>query len=243
MSEFEADTFRQIAPESLNKIGSLTNGVDLSYFSPANFDNPFPDGECPIVMTGHMGYRPNYEGALWFIKEILPFVRKSAPNVRAYFVGTSPPGSLQAVASPAVVVTGRVPDTRPYLQFATAVIAPLRIARGVQNKVLEALAMNRPVVATREATRSLGVDAGVHLWIANSPQLFAEAILSAISGPDRERIAQAGRDYVIQNHSWPHLLADLDAELEGVRCSEDEPLSVPVRSYCPANKPSWESRL
>ena len=210
VSEFEAETFRKIAPESADRIGSLTNGVDHTYFAPGKFHNPFPEAQCPIVMTGHMDYRPNYEGALWFVNEILPLVRKSLPNARAYFVGASPPPALRAAAGPDVVMTGRVVDVRPYLQFAGAVIAPLRIARGVQNKVLEAMAMAKPVVATREATRALGVRSGTHLWVANDPQHFADAVLSALKGDDRERIAQAGRDYVVQNHSWPAVLAGLE---------------------------------
>lgn len=216
VSEFEAETFRGIAPECADKIGALTNGVDLTYFAPGEFDNPFSAEECPIVMTGHMDYRPNYEGALWFVREILPLVRKSVPNARAYFVGASPSPALRAAASPAVTVTGRVPDVRPYLQFAGAVVAPLRIARGVQNKVLEAMAMARPVIATREATRALGVRSGTHLWVANDPQHFSDAIVSALRG-GHENIAQAGREYVTQNHSWQTVLASLDMELEKVR--------------------------
>lgn len=217
VSEFEADTFRKIAPESADKIRALTNGVDLNYFSPGEFENPFPETECPIVMTGQMDYRPNYEGALWFAHQILPLVQKSVPNARAYFVGASPPPALRAAAGPAVVVTGRVPDVRPYLQFASAVVAPLRIARGIQNKVLEAMAMAKPVIATEEATRALEVRSGAHLWVSNDPRHFADSLLSALTGVDRERIAQAGREYVIQNHSWQAVMASLDAELDMVR--------------------------
>jgi sugar transferase (PEP-CTERM/EpsH1 system associated) len=214
VSEFEADTFRNIAPDYADKIGSLTNGVDLDYFASGAFDNPFPQGECPIVMTGHMDYRPNYEGALWFAREILPLVRKTIPSARAYFVGASPPPELRAAAGPGVVVTGRVADIRPYLQYASAAIAPLRIARGIQNKVLEAMAMARPVVATREATRALAVRSGTHLWVANDPRQFAEAVHTALKGQESERIARAGHDYVVQHHNWPAVLSQLDTELE-----------------------------
>jgi sugar transferase (PEP-CTERM/EpsH1 system associated) len=231
VSEFEADTFRKIAPESRNKIGSLTNGVDVSYFAPSEFDSPFPAGECPLVMTGHMGYRPNYEGALWFAREVFPLVRQSVPNARTYFVGTSPPPALQAAAGPDIVVTGEVPDVRPYLRFAGAVIAPLRMARGVQNKVLEAMAMTKPVVATWEATRALGVSSGTHLWVANDPQHFANAVVSALKGSDRDRISQAGHDYVIQNHGWKPLLRRLDSELDGVRDRGADPRQSRL---CPA---------
>lgn len=217
VSEFEADTFRKIAPESRSRIGSLTNGVDLSYFAAGEFNNPFSEDEYPLVMTGHMGYRPNYEGALWFAKEVLPIVQQSEPRVRAHFVGMAPSPMLRAAAGPGIVVTGDVPDVRPYLRFAEVVIAPLQMARGVQNKVLEAMAMAKPVVATWEATRALSVISGTHLWIANEPQHFANAVLSALRGSDRDKVSQAGRDYVIQNHNWGPILATLDAELDRVR--------------------------
>jgi sugar transferase (PEP-CTERM/EpsH1 system associated) len=233
VSEFEADSFRKIAPESKSKIGSLTNGVDLGYFGAMEFDNPFLEGECPLVMTGHMGYRPNYEGAMWFAKEILPIVQHSMRNVRAYFVGTSPPPMLRAIAGPSVVVTGDVPDVRPYLRFAGAVIAPLRMARGVQNKVLEAMAMTKPVVATWEATRALRVTSGTHLWIADGPQQFANAILSALMGSDRDKISQAGHDYVIQNHNWKPILTAFDSELDRVRYAK-EPDPRQQTFLCPA---------
>ena len=234
VSEFEAETFRKIAPESASRIGSLTNGVDLSYFATGTFNNPFSETECPIVMTGHMGYWPNYEGALWFAKEVLPLVRESLPNARAYFVGTSPSRALRAAAGRDIVVTGWVADVRPYLQFAGAVVAPLRIARGVQNKVLEAMAMAKPVVATREATRALEVRSGTHLWVANDPRQFADAVLSALKGNERERIARAGRDYVVQNHSWEAVLAGLDTELEAVRRAQNRPVPQKKSSLRPA---------
>jgi len=219
VSPFEAETFRQIAPASAAKIGSLTNGVDLETFSPGISENPFPADEISIVMTGRMDYRPNYEGALWFTAEIMPLISKSLPNARVYFVGAGPPRALRDIAGPNVVVTGNVPDVRPYLQFAKAVIAPLRIARGVQNKVLEAMAMQKPVVATHEATRSLRVEPGNQLWVENDPARFAAAVLAALQSPDRDRVAQNGHQYVEHYHNWPRLLADFDLELDALRSS------------------------
>ena len=217
VSPFEAETFRQIAPASATKIGSLTNGVDLGTFSSGVFENPFPAGELSIVMTGRMDYRPNYEGALWFTREILPHILTSLPGARVYFVGAGPPRALQDVAGPNVVVTGNVPDVRPYLQFAKAVVAPLRIARGVQNKVLEAMAMAKPVIATREATRSLGVEAGNQLWVENDPAQFAAAVLAALQSPDRDQVARNGHSYVERHHNWPRILADFDLELDALQ--------------------------
>ena len=234
VSDFEAETFRKVAPESADKIGSLMNGVDTTYFAPGQFDNPFSETECPIVMTGHMGYRPNYEGALWFVKDVLPLVRRTVSNARAYFVGSSPPLALRSAGGPDIVVTGGVMDVRPYLQFAGAVIAPLRIARGVQNKVLEALAMAKPVVATREATRALGVNSGTQLWVANDPQHFAYAVICALQGNDSKRIADAGREYVLQNHSWRSALVGLDAELESIGSIRNRPILQKQNALCPA---------
>jgi sugar transferase (PEP-CTERM/EpsH1 system associated) len=213
-SEFEAETFRDIAPASAFKTLGWTNGVDLARFSPSALDNPFQPGEQAIVMTGRMDYRPNHEGAAWFAKEVFPRIAQIVPSARVYFVGGGPPAALKALASPRVSVTGQVPDIRPYLQFARAVIAPLHIARGVQNKVLEAMAMAKPLVATRDATRSLGVEAGKHLWVENDPDKFAQAVVQALQGPDRDRMARNARQYVEEHHGWPRLLQEIDRHLD-----------------------------
>ena len=216
-SQFEADTFKRIAPASAFKIGGLTNGVDLKRFSPDALQNPFAAGELPIVMTGRMDYRPNHEGALWFAAQVLPHVLKSVPHAKAYFVGSGPPPALRHAAGPKVTVTGAVPDVRPYLQFARAVVAPLHIARGVQNKVLEAMAMEKPVVATHDATRSLNVKAGHHLWVENDPQRFAAAVVEALQAPEREAMARNARKYVEDHHNWPDILKSVDDHLEALR--------------------------
>jgi len=113
-------------------------------------------------------------------------------------------------------VAGDVPDVRPYLARAAAVAAPLRVARGIQNKVLEAMAMVKPLVATHDATRSLAVEAGTHLWVANQPEQFAQAVVEALTGPRREEIAGNGRSYVESHHSWPDLLQQVDRHLEAL---------------------------
>ena len=239
VSPFEAETFRQIAPESADKISSLTNGVDLGRFSPGARRNPFPVGDIAIVMTGRMDYRPNYAGALWFTSAVMPHILKSRPNARVYFVGAAPPRALRALAGPNVVVTGRVPDVEPYLQYADAVVAPLRIARGVQNKVLEAMAMAKPVVATYEATRSLAVESGIHLWIENDPRRFATAVLAALDAPDRHLGGQIGRRYVERHHNWQQILAEFDVQLDALTRSA----SVASRGLAELSPrdPRWES--
>jgi sugar transferase (PEP-CTERM/EpsH1 system associated) len=217
VSPFEADTFRQIAPASAAKIGVLTNGVDLVAYSTGMTVNPFTSGRPVIVMTGRMDYRPNYEGARWFATEIMPLILRTLPDAKVYFVGAGPPPSLTSIAGPHVVVTGSVPDIKPYIQFADAVIAPLRIARGVQNKVLEAMAMAKPVIATREATRSLEVENGNQLWVANDAAGFAEALFAALKEPGQTPVAANGRRYVEQHHNWHHLLAEFDRQLDALQ--------------------------
>jgi sugar transferase (PEP-CTERM/EpsH1 system associated) len=215
-SDYEAESFRRIAPASAAKIAGLTNGVDLANFSAGVRENPFSATELPIVMTGRMDYRPNHEGALWFAREVYPRIAQILPNAKVYLVGAGPPPALRAAAGPGVVVTGTVPDVRPYLQFAQAVIAPLHIARGIQNKVLEAMAMAKPVVATYEATRALAAQPGRHLWVENDPDRFAQAVIEALKGSQRETIAANARKYVEDNHQWPRLLEDVDQYLEAL---------------------------
>ncbi len=213
VSPFEAETFRQLAPESADKIGSLNNGVDLALFSPGDFASPFPPGERPIVMTGRMDYRPNADGALWFAREVAPRIFAQLPQAHVYFVGSSPPAALRKISSPQMTVTGAVNDVRPYLQAAEAIVAPLLIARGVQNKVLEGMAMKKPVVATHEATRALAVRSGVHLWIENDAQRFANAVVGAIQSPARETVMKNARTYVEQSHNWANIFSELDLVL------------------------------
>jgi len=187
VSPFEARAFQSLAPESRDKITSLANGVDLEFFTSGRFSNPFRDDERAIVMTGRMDYRPNYEGAIWFSEKVAPSIFAQLPAAKVYFVGSNPPSSLRRVVGPRVSVTGSVDDVRPYLQYAAAVVAPLQMARGVQNKVLEAMAMAKPVVATREATRALDVQNGTHLWIENEPRRFAAAVVPTPEGHRKPR--------------------------------------------------------
>jgi len=220
VSHFEAETFRALAPERASKIEALNNGVDLANFSPdGNLDNPFSPGERAIVMTGRMDYRPNYAGAIWFIKKVAPFVFERLPDAHLYFVGSNPPSALRHLTSPRITVTGSVEDVRPYIQHAAAVIAPLQMARGVQNKVLEAMAMKKPVVATHEATRALGVMNGRHLWIENEPVHFADAVVRACQPAANLSVIENARQYVEEHHDWSGIFHVLDGYLAELQSS------------------------
>jgi len=214
VSPFEAQTFERLAPESVGRIHSVPNGVDLDHFSGSrDFSNPFPKGEIPLVMTGAMDYRPNVEGALWFAKSVMPLVAARLPEARFYIVGSKPASVLTNTSFPRVTVTGRVPDVRPYIAHAAVCVAPLHIARGVQNKVLEAMALEKPVVATTAASRALSVEPDSDFWLADDAQSFADAVISAAFGPERARISANGRRYVERHHDWSRNLADLDTLL------------------------------
>ena len=239
VSPFEAASFAAMAPESESRIFSLSNGVNLGYFSPGAYDNPFPAGEVPIVMTGMMDYRPNVDGAKWFLDEVMPRLKGALPQCRFYAVGAKPPESLSAAAGPNLVVTGAVPDVRPYIQHAAAIVAPLRMARGVQNKVLEAMAMEKPVVATYEATRALAVTSGVELWVENDAAAFARAVAGAVNGADRVQIARNGRNYVERHHNWQQNLGLIDSLMNGL---SENPTASDAGTY-DAGKPTASAQL
>lgn len=201
VSRHEAETFARLAPDCTERLCSVVNGVDLKFFAPDGaYPTPFGANEIPIVMTGMMDYWPNAEGAIWFARSVLPLIRAARPQARFYVVGARPSGSVRSLAAADVVITGKVDDVRPYLAHAGAVVAPLKLARGLQNKVIEGMAMARPVVSTSAAARALEVSSGKELWIADEPEAFARAVIGALEAP--AEVAAKARRYVEQNHDW-----------------------------------------
>ena len=168
-------------------------------------------------MTGTMDYRPNVEGAVWFASSVFPLIRARKPDAKFYVVGARPTGTVKALASKNVVVTGTVDDVRPYLAHAAAVVAPLQLARGVQNKVLEGMAMAKPVIATSPAVQALEVSSGLELWVADQPMQFAQAVLGAMEAPSQT--TAAGRRYVERHHDWGTNLGQLDQLLDRLKVS------------------------
>lgn len=211
----EADLFRQLAPESDARIGFFSNGVDTDYFSPAAAGaSPFKDGERAIVFTGAMDYWPNVDAVQWFAAEAMPLLRARFPDLTFYIVGARPtPAVLELAKQPNVVVTGTVPDVRPYIAHARAAVAPLRIARGIQNKVLEAMAMATPVVVSPQALEGIEAEPGKELLLAQDAAGFADAVavLLARSGND---MGLAARARVERKYSWPSNLACIGERLE-----------------------------
>ncbi len=157
VSAAEAKLFRRLAPEAAQRVTHVENGVDTAFFAPdREYPDPYEGHRDTLVFTGAMDYWANVDAVTWFARELLPRIRGSWPEAQFTIVGSRPADAVRALDRlPGVTVTGRVPDVRPYLAWARAAVAPLRIARGIQNKVLEAMAMARPVIVTPEALDGL----------------------------------------------------------------------------------------
>ncbi|NUU01802.1 TIGR03087 family PEP-CTERM/XrtA system glycosyltransferase [Herbaspirillum robiniae] len=220
VSQAEAELFRGMAPASAHKIGFLNNGVDTGYFSPQHrLDNPYEETGPVMVFTGAMDYWPNIDAVQWFAGEILPLIRARHPQALFYIVGSRPSAQVQALANlPGVRVTGTVPDVRPYLAHACFAVAPLRVARGIQNKVLEAMAMGMPVLASPQAFEGISAAAGRDLLVADGAAAFAEAAVRLLQDtlPDgpRASLAASARATIEEKYGWDRQLAVLDALLE-----------------------------
>jgi sugar transferase (PEP-CTERM/EpsH1 system associated) len=216
VTEREAALFRGLAPECAERVDVMGNGVDGEYFSPSPARaSPFEEDETALVFTGSMDYWPNIDAVTWFVQEILPRVRESWPRVRFHIVGRAPSDAVHALASDAVRVTGGVPDIRPYLQHAGAVVAPLRLARGIQNKILEAMAMGRPVVASDACMAGIDAQAGNELLVASTAEDFAARIDELLRQPAcAAAVGAAARTKVVQRYSWDAHLAVIDPYLE-----------------------------
>lgn len=211
----EAALFRDLAPESSARIGFFNNGVDTDYFSPdTGYANPYPAGERAVVFTGAMDYWPNVDAVTWFAHEVLPQLRTRFADLRFYIVGARPTQAVRDLGQlPAVTVTGTVPDVRPYIAHAQAAVAPLRIARGIQNKVLEAMAMATPVVVSPQALEGIDAEPGLDLVLADGADAFVDAVAAMLDAP-QGAMGRAARQRVERQYSWPSNLACIGERLE-----------------------------
>jgi sugar transferase (PEP-CTERM/EpsH1 system associated) len=211
----EAAFFAARAPEAAARVFALRNGVDAQYFSPdAAAESPFAADEEPVVFTGAMDYWPNVDAVSWFAREVFPRVRAARPAARFYVVGMNPAPAVQALArQDGVVVTGRVADVRPYLRYAAVVVAPLRIQRGVQNKVLEAMAMGRAVVVSAACAGAIDARPGVEFEVADSADEFAAKVTELLPSYRREALGRAARERVLAQYDWQANLEQLGALL------------------------------
>ena len=190
------------------------NGVDSTFFAPTG--EPYdPD---TISFVGRMDYYPNQESMFDFCANVLPLLRERRPTIKLTIVGADPPPAVKKLGRlPGVTVTGSVPDVRPYVRGSALMVAPLNIARGTQNKILEAMAMGVPVVTSGVAAGGVDALEQEHFLVARTYQDYSAAVLRILEDPkERDRLARAGRDRVLRHHAWPYSMKRLDAVIE--RC-------------------------
>ena len=224
VSEQEAALLRSRG--ATGNIRALGNGVDSAAFDPACPQQPeIMAREGPhFVFSGQMDYAPNEVAAARFAKNILPLIRQHHPLAQFHIVGRAPTSAVQKLAEqPGTKVWGEVPDMRPFLAAADFVVAPLTIARGVQNKVLEAMAMARPVLLSPEAATGIDATDGLHFAICTSDAAFADTARALLDAPQQaQAMALSARDFVVQRMSWPAMLADLPTILGFPAPSQDQ---------------------
>jgi sugar transferase (PEP-CTERM/EpsH1 system associated) len=211
VSSTEAALFTRLLPWAAARTHAVPNGVDHAYFDPSlGWPAPFDTARANYVFTGTMDYPPNVDAVLWFAAEVLPLIRAVRPDAMLHIVGRSPAAAVARLAAPGrVIVTGTVADVRPYLAHANAAVAPLRIARGIQNKVLEAMAMARPVVVSSAGLEGIDADPGREVLLADDAQDFAQACLRALT-PEAAAIGRAARARAVAEYGWPQRMAGFD---------------------------------
>ena len=216
VSQSEAEIFRELAPETAQKIHHLDNGVNTDYFSPDRaYETPYEDATINVVFTGTMDYWPNVQAVIWFADHVWPRVHSAVPLARFVIVGAKPVPAVSSLARrPGIAVTGRVPDVRPYLAHGAVVVVPSRISPGVQNKVLEAMAMAKPVIATAQALEGLDVAAGREVLVAADGDGFSEALVRLLTSGEPSGLGDRAHARVRAGYDWATGLRALASLLE-----------------------------
>jgi sugar transferase (PEP-CTERM/EpsH1 system associated) len=208
----EQRDFERLIPGA--PVSLVGNGVDLDYFRSTGVAKR----SGSIVFTGVMDYFPNIDAVVWFCDEVLPIVQQQIPGAGLTICGSRPAAAVRRLAKRrGVTVTGRVPDTRPYMDEAELFIAPMRMARGIQNKLLEALAMGLPCVASQTAARGTVVQDGEGILAADDPEVFAEHVVRLLrDGAFRAAMASKARATAEANYRWEAQLTRLDQVIASV---------------------------
>lgn len=208
----ELDTLRGFA--AARRSDWFPNGVDSEFFSPT--ERPYEQDS--ICFVGRMDYYPNQQAMVRFCNEILPLLRERRPSVRLTIVGAEPSAEIVALGErPGITVTGTVPDVRDYVRNAALTVAPLLIARGTQNKILESMALGVPVVCSPIAADGVDAVAGEHLLTADRPADYVDALAALLEQPERRaRLSTAARQRVLTHHSWPASMRKLDGIIDTV---------------------------
>jgi sugar transferase (PEP-CTERM/EpsH1 system associated) len=214
-TEAEARILRERVPGA--PVHAMNNFLDAKYFDPQTVEvtDEIRSWQPYLVFTGQMDYYPNVDAAQYVYREVLPLVRAQRPEVKFVIAGRNPARSLRKLASdPAVRVTGTVPDIRPYLRGASAAVMPLRIARGIQNKILEAMAMGLPVATSMAVASALPADFASLLVVEDEPVALAAKLIKLLRN-DGETLRQNVRQAVLRNFTTPRLQEQLETIISG----------------------------
>ncbi len=204
----------------------IPNGIDVEAYATFHASRPpstfhLPPSTCRLVFTGKMDYRPNLDAALWFAREIFPQIRAAQPQAEFVVVGQQPPESLRKLSGHGqrgMVVTGAVDDVRPYIAEAAVYVAPLRMGGGTRFKLLEAMALARPIVSTHLGAEGFTIEAGREMALADSPVEFAEAVLALLNNPARaQALGVAGQAFVRASYDWEAIVPRLEAVYASAR--------------------------
>jgi sugar transferase (PEP-CTERM/EpsH1 system associated) len=209
----EESIFQEIAPDV--KTAVLPNGVDTEYFRPNNLTRTHVP---TVIFTGALDYFPNTDGVCYFSKTIFPLVRSQVPEAHFLIVGRRPSRAvLRLNGQPGITVVGDVQDVRPLMHKSHLAVVPLRVARGIQNKALEAMAMGLPVVASPKPAQGIDARSGIEWFVEGGPEAFAERVVRLLTNPlERAQVGQRARAFVEKHHSWEEILPRLENLLAGV---------------------------
>ncbi len=211
VSSVEAELFKKYYPRA-RSLDVVANGVDYNYFNPDVFESGLKDNAMVVSFFGAMDYYANIDGALWFANHIWPIIKKQMPEALFFIVGSNPDPKLKALAcDPSIQTTGFVEDIRDYYHKTSVCVVPLRIARGVQNKVLEAMAMARAIVSTSAAVQGIGAFDKPFISIEDDPKKFAACVVNHLRDESgRNETGRKARKYIQTHYSW-------DANMERLR--------------------------
>ena len=218
-SFFVTDLEVQLFSKDNPKVYGIPNGIDFAFFDPAiTPDNQELKAKRYLCFTGAMDYFPNEDGVEYFVQSILPIIWKREPKLEFFIVGRNPTQRVCRLADdPRITVTGSVDDIRPYIKHALVAVTPLRMARGIQNKILEAMAMDVPVVASSNAHEGLLMQNGRDMWVDDEPDSFACHVLELVRNPDARHRYIASAAQVLKNHyDWSKNLSRMEKILSDI---------------------------
>jgi sugar transferase (PEP-CTERM/EpsH1 system associated) len=233
VSDVDRDTLKRLYPRSLTApVSVIPTGVDTMYFAPRRRG---PSGARHLVFTGSMDWLPNVDAVTFFCRDILPLIRQEEPDVTFTIVGRSPsPAVLRLAEDPAIDVTGRVDDVRPYLAASIVNVVPLRVAGGTRLKIFEAMASGRAVVSTSVGAEGLPTESGRHLLVADEPAAFASSVLTLLRDVKARQAMEAeARAFVAEHYDWAAAATHLEHALD-----ETRPAAPPAAASIPMTSPS-----